>query len=359
MTCDICPKSWCVLLLFLVIPATSKGKTRIRLDIETAGRWSHFDPNDGIDNAFSLPRSELGVSAHDPAGLSARCVVFGIRSAPETGYIGIDGERMVYALDVAEGRIHWSNLGLSLGSGLLEHPWIALGNRAWSRRFIRPTIMSEGLSPLLDRSDLAFELRWNSQRIGVEAWGQIASGEGSRFRERNSGKNLLGVVRWRPLVQFSPEYADHLSVAIYGQEGSKGVQNSRSHAYGLRLDGHHRWFRTGAEWNQSIGYAGDPQPEPVAMSTWLIVYPLNQLAVIARLDRRDSDRNTENDLTHTVDLGVSWTLMRGAQKASIDTIYSRSHFQSQAREVAGADVQATARTIFLQLTVQFSLAKEH
>ena len=159
------------------------------LRIETAGGYAHTHPSASVEHTFVLTRGRVDLQLGLNAFVSTRWAVDAVRSAPETGYIGVDGESILPRIQVAEVAAHWPTARLNLTMGVVERPWSSLGNTDWGLRAVGATLGErEGW---IDPADLGSTLTWRLPQALGTVWTSVLSGEGFKRRERNENKTLV------------------------------------------------------------------------------------------------------------------------------------------------------------------------
>jgi len=237
-------------------------------DLDLAGRLDATLPDPGIQTGATLQRAraELGlVTWHNVSG---RVAIDARRSAPETGYLGLDGETWFARIQIAEARYTLPKAGLSVSAGLIDDPWVVSGNQAWGYRPLAP-IMAEG-QRWSDRSDLGGAVTWTGPDRLVRVTASLLTGEGLARRERNNGKDVHGLVEVRPLGQ-----RDLLVLALYGKDGSRGTAQARNHRLGGRVhstlplgDDPDDFAVAGASVMKTWGVDGDADRTPWGGHAW-------------------------------------------------------------------------------------------
>lgn len=234
------------------------------VDVDLAGRASVHGPDAAIPRRLSLARSRVeGGLVMGPA--VARVAVVGARSAPEGGYVGVEGEALLPVLQIAEARASWVATGLTAWGGLVDDPWVARENATWGFRQVGLTASeAEGL---MDRSDLGMGLGWAALDGAVQLGLVLSSGEGARQRERNDGMNTALTVTLRPLE------GQQLVVDLLARDGSRSASQARDHRLGLRV-----WHRSpvvgaGASVLGAAGVQGDAARRPWLAAAWANATP--------------------------------------------------------------------------------------
>ncbi|MEE2786881.1 MAG: hypothetical protein VX589_06045 [Myxococcota bacterium] len=327
------------------------------VQLELAGRFAYTETDEGIGQKFVLPRTRVSLMADDGQAISGRFVLAAVRSTPETGYLGVDGEALITRIDAAEGRVHWRKLGLSLAAGVLSNPWIDRRNDRWTWQAVQPTVAEA--QGFMARADLGFELRWHRKDELISAWIQGHAGEGHRFRERNGGQSVIGVIRLRPLGFSNRAWARYVEVSLMGLEGSVGAASARNHRFGGRLAAGDETITGGVEWIKALGQNGDPVPEPWALSVWAETNPWRALIGYARFDLVELSPHFEETHRHTFDVGIGvqmpYEAARPDRQGRLSLGYRLARADEQATPVAGAAGQESTHMVFAQLTLDFGL----
>ncbi|MEQ1506323.1 MAG: hypothetical protein ABMB14_29090, partial [Myxococcota bacterium] len=162
---------------------------------EAAGRAFAIAPAIGVSRGVALTRArlELGLRADR---VQVRVAATAVRSGGETGYIGIDGESLVPAIQIAEARLDLPDAGFSLAAGVIDDPWVMTIEPAWAHpETVLPLATDQGYLP---RSDTGALAGWTGPRGVAAAVVAITTGEGAARRERDDQVDLTAVVRVRP-----------------------------------------------------------------------------------------------------------------------------------------------------------------
>lgn len=256
---------------------------------DIAGRFDTTMPDPGIATQARLQRSrvELGVaSRHNILG---RVAIDGRQSAPDTGYLGLEGESWYVRVQIAEARYVLPRAGLSVAAGLVDDPWVIRGNQAWSYRPLAP-IVSERQG-LTERSDFGGALTWTGPSSVVAVTVSSLNGEGLQRRERNAGKSTHLLLEARPLA-FTDDLGEALVVTLYGRDGSKGTLSARDHRLGLRVHGTAGPLGYGGSVLKAYGVQGDADRVPLASELWAFA-DIDLFTAAARLEVTDQIPGTE------------------------------------------------------------------
>lgn len=332
-------------LLIQPAPGTeSTHPTCLQVDFDVAGRLETNLPDDGISTLATLPRSRTELALTDQT-YGARVAFEGIRSGGVSSPVGIDGESIVARLQIAEAWMRFANLGLRIGAGIVDDPFIITANDAWLIRAVAPTLTEE--NGWLERSDLGAIVSYTAPGEIASAVVSITSGEGARFVERNNGKNTTGMLIVRPFAV--SDQAERLTVSLYGRDGSRGLGSARDHRLGGRLTTDIGPAHIGAEAMWNYGLTGDPDQTPWGWSLWgRAGLPLN-LAAFARADQTTAISEEPTSRTTTLRGGVGWQpaplamFILGAEQRSLG---------EQAAVTAGADGASQSTTLYVLLNVR-------
>lgn len=235
-------------------------------DFDVAGRLDATFPDPGIQTQARLQRSrvELGVASRH--NVLARIAVDGRQSAPDTGYLGLEGESLYVRVQIAEARYVVPRLGLSVAGGLIDDPWVISANQAWGYRPLDASFTErEGWH---DRSDLGAALTWTAPHRTARITASLLAGEGLQRRERNNGKSAHLTAELRLLALSNPDLADVLVLTAYGREGSRGPMSTRDHRLAFRVHGVRDGVGYGAAVTRAWGVLGDGDRVPLGGELW-------------------------------------------------------------------------------------------
>jgi hypothetical protein len=318
---------------------------------EAAGRLDLTWPDPGIAAQARMERARLELGAVTGAGAGFRVAVDGRRSAPESGYIGLEGESFYGRILIAEGSWSLTQVGLTLAGGLVDDPWVLSGNRAFGFRPFAPSVAAyAGLAP---RSDLGGTLTWVSKNQTVDALVSLQSGEGLARRERNDGKDLHARVTVRPI----PDDAQALAIAIYGRQGSTGTASARNHRFGARVSSRWNGLVAGTELLAAWGVDGDTERTPKVWSTWT-GWDQGWGLGFVRLDLADLDADTQEDGQTDVWAVAGVRPPGDAPQAPAYLAFGVHHtaYGPQAAPVAGGAGSAGVTQVFVQVGANLRLA---
>ena len=318
------------------------------IDLDVAGRAFAQLPTVGVARGLALPRARAEVGLGAGGGVQARLAVIAARSGGEAGYVGIDGEAIVPAIQIAEARYDWRRTGIAVAAGLVDDVWVMTTQPAWARVDLLPPLPTE--AGFFDRSDVGGWASWTASGGIVTATAAATSGEGARRRERNGGTNLTGVIHLRPLIGVD-ERPIELTIAAFGREGSRGVGQAPDHRAGGAVLADHRWFAAGIEGVVGWGLRGDGTLRPAGLSAWGRTASAAPVVAAARLDRRSDDRRVVGaGQTTTLVAGGVPLPPRGADRPGYLVVgWQGRTFGPAARTLAGAEATEGADLFFLQL----------
>lgn len=350
----------CLALATALLPAApapnAPPRTCLAAGAEVGGRAEHRWPEGGLDDQLRLTRgrAELGL-AQGPA--SARMVWATVRSGGEDGYIGVYGEALVPAVQVAEARWTLRSVGLAVAAGLVDDPWVATHPMFWDLRALAPDLVEAAgwTAP----SDVGASVAWTAPRSWVTAVARASTGEGTWRRERNEGQNIDGLLIVRPLAGAGA--ADALVVAAWVREGSQGLAAVRDHRAGLRVGHRGPWAVAGAEGVQAWGIAGDALRGPFALSAWAHTGPEVPLAAVIRRDRTDESPGGPGGARNAWlgALGVPVGRQPGAAPpARLMIGWESAKTDSDAQTIAGADAFSREHKVFLHLDTRLRVAAD-
>lgn len=307
---------------------------------ELAGRFSQQLPDLGISRSFSLPRARLELAGgYSIAQLHLAATA--LRSGGEEGYIGIAGEAIVPALQVAEARVEYR--GFLGGVGLVDDPWTVLAERGWLRA-VAPSFAEE--SGWMNRSDLGLWLGYRRGPLVVRA--DLSAGEGAFLRERNEEKNLAGTVLLRPIPA--------LAFVLYGRQGFTGLQAAASHRVGGQAHvflGNQNDLQLGLEVLQAWGVAGDEELNPLGGSLWAVGSPWGPLRLFARGDLASEELGDEDATSGSLRVGAGAAFGPARVLAGWDYRWAGDSVAL----VAGAGESTDVNTFYVQLDVDLKWEK--
>ncbi len=312
--------------------------------LDLAGRAGLAFPDVGISRTLTLPRAHVegGLALGDVA--AARVAVAVVRSGGDDGYIGVDGEALVPEVQIAEARGAWAPLGLGIGAGLVEDPWVASGDAAWGLRPIAATFGEA--AGWMDGSDLGGWVGWSAADRRVTARVDLTTGEGARFRERNEGKDLAATVSVRPAGDGRAVFT------LYGRDGSRGLGLARDHRFGLRAGGTVGPLTGMVEGLAAWGVDGDALRQPLGGSASLVARPWGPLLAYVRLDLSTEAPGDATAGTRTLLAGAGVELpVTEAPPLRLTAGYTGTRVGSGVAAIAGAAALQDVDAVFLQLGV--------
>ena len=266
----------------IAIALTGPADDCVHLAFDVAGRYALTLPDNGVNRDLTLQRARLEFAATRDGG-HARVALMPVRTGGGSGAIGINGEALVYTLQVAEAG--YTRGPVTLAAGLVDDPWAISSNATWGGQTFAPGFgVMNGWTV---RSDLgavvAFHQEWLAASV---TW---TTGEGVDRPERNDGKTLSGLV-----TAHLPKVP--LSVTLYGSEGSVGLSSARNHRAGGRLHGETPHLRYGAETTLAWGVGGVGSRTPRAASGWIAAGQELPLVALVRVDAwREEPGATDSD----------------------------------------------------------------
>ncbi len=94
----------------------------VSVELRLAGRFSQYLPSNGLQNNFTLHRGGIMLGGRQGA-VSSRVFVGPIQTGTGVGYIGIDGESIIYRIQMAE--VRWDvSSSVSVTGGIVEDLWV-------------------------------------------------------------------------------------------------------------------------------------------------------------------------------------------------------------------------------------------
>ncbi len=327
-----------------------QAPTCLEARIEGAGRLGAQGP-DILPSPYlelSRARAALGVGQ---GVLGARMAFVGVRSAPDQGYVGIDGEAWVPTVQLAEARLRLDSVGFAGAMGLVDDLWVASGNTAWGLRAVAPTLGEQ--QGWFSRSDLGGLASWTSSGGYVTLSGTATSGEGSSRRDRNDGIDSTGLLTVRPLAFMDD--GPRVQAQLMLRDGSFGQSYIRDHRQGVRLRAAYGPGVVGGSWVSAQGVAGDGAREPSGMSIWASVEP-EELPLLGflRYDRLSEDAGNSDAVGSGSWVGAGLRLPAGRSSRPAGRLLAVYHSESRgsdAAPLAGAASLTELNQFFLQLDV--------
>lgn len=333
-------------------PSALEGKNQDicgELGLELAGRFQQQWPGYAINQQWQLNRSRLSLGLSHGQHLGARVAFMAARSAPDSSYLGIEGEAWIPRFQIAEARFALPAWGLRAGAGLVDDPWVLSSNDDFTWRNLTPTLTEQ--YGWMNRSDVGAHLDWTSPKGWVAVTGFIHNGEGARFRERNSGKSMGGMVEIRPLQFLEDEQTDALKITLYGREGSVGAARARSHRFGARVHGEIARIGYGFEFMKAWGVDEDPTLTPWGLSAWLRTEPWGPIAGLVRYNHVQwvpSNDDTDSGAL-MVAAGARLPFAPDARVGTLMLGFEHEWDSPNAAAVQGQETGRKGNTLFIQL----------
>ena len=327
----------------------------LRFDADLAGRGSLSFPREGIWARMALSRARFGVDA-SVGPVRARAAFTAVRSGPPAGYLGIDGEAIVPKAETLEVRADWTRAGLAVAGGVIDDLWTMSAEPRWGLRSVAPEVGEA--SGLTVRSDLGAWLSWTAPKGWASASLSVTSGEGADLRERNNGKDLAGLLVVHPLAGLGR--VELLELAVYGRDGSKGVERARDHRVGGRVDVVSDKAAGGVALLHGWGLDGDPLQVPTRVSAWVRTGDALPITAWTRVDLGWLGAGPSDTLATTWRIGGGPTLpwrgmARRVAPLSIFVGYEGASLAPGARPLAGSTSGALTHSLWLQLGVRVDL----
>ena len=335
------------LALMSVFNTAAPGKVDptecLGIGAELSGRLTHTQPDPGIPTQFSLYRARLDMGV-DIDGVGARIRTTAVRSATEGSYIGVDGESVLMRISVAEARWTEADWGLTLSAGMVQDAWVTTSNTLWGLRALEATL-SQRIG-VMDASDIGSTVVWTSPKRRVTLVGQMTSGEGFKYRERNDGINTSGLLTVRPIATNDAD----LELSGFVRDGSKGNLLARNHRYGARVAGRWGFVKGGMSYLKALGNAGRILAEPSVTSTWFTAnIPMGILAA-ARADFANWRPDNAQSQNYLVAVGPTLPLNReGKAPGALLLGVKQTRNTEAGGGVAGAATYQNTQLYFLQL----------
>ncbi|MCB9683018.1 MAG: hypothetical protein H6733_16245 [Alphaproteobacteria bacterium] len=329
-------------------PAPDLGDACLGGVLDVAGRGTLAFPDVGLSRRVELARGRMQLAV-DVGTIRARVAFVATRSAAPTGYLGIDGEAIVPKLQIAEARVDLPVAGLAASAGVVDDLWTISAQDRWGLRYVARTLGDD--RGWMFRSDLGGWVSWTGPRGVASLSASLTTGEGADLRERNEGKDVAGLLVVHPLAFTARPIL--LEVALYGREASRGVERSRDHRIGARVDVAERRVGAGVETLVGWGLDGDPSVLPAGVSAWARTGPALPLVGWARVDLGWGDRRDADTLTTSWRVGVGpmlpWRARAIPAAFHVLVGYEGAALGANARPVAGASAGAVTHEVFLQI----------
>lgn len=345
---------WLIWFAFFVLPTSvAFASPHLIVDLDLAGRAKHIDPATGPAVQYQVARTQLGLSILSDEVASAHIRFDAVRSAPENGYLGVEGESFVPRLIEAFAQLLWQHdeWQAKLGAGLVPNTWILSGNDSFGYRAI--SAMSVESLGAQHRSDAGF-LGTLSYGDGLTLHVSSLAGEGFRFRERNDEKNTVIHAQVAPLVFAGGGSANTLRLEALYLNGSQGLLSTKANRMAIRLSGGAEWLYGGVEWHSVDGLGDDPLYKPVVLSGWVRSILYKNWVLFGRYDHLDHAPNstgaTETKLI--IGAGIDRRTPTDHRRWQWLTGYTFENRDVNARPLAGETVLDESQTIWLILAVQ-------
>lgn len=326
-------------------PSWDEACFGLRLDL--AGRASLSVPMEGISRRLDLARARLETGIWGPGPVSARVALIAARSGGGTSYVGIDGEAIVFKLQIAEARIDVPKVGLALAAGMIDHPWLMQRQSTWGLRIVTAPLQQR-LSP---RSDLGGWVSWTSPADVASLTASLTTGEGGDIRERNNGMDVTVVATVRPLA--TTEHGNLLELTLAGSEGSTGIERIRNHRLGGAITARPPYLIGAVEGAAGWGDQGDPDLLPAFVSGWVRTDASVPMLGWARMGSVWADRSRPESQTLTWTLGAGpwlpWNRQAAARPIYVVAGYEGATLSEDARLTAGAESAGRQHLVYVQV----------
>ena len=342
-----------VMILTILWSIAVSANPRLVVDFDLAGRAAHEDPSLAPQNRFTLSRAQTGLSIFPNQVMSGHIRLQAIRSAPENGYVGLQGESFITRALEAYAQLQWQlgDVHTSVAAGLIPTPWVLNGNESFGFRAVSP-IASESIGALF-RSDTGLLAR-AGYLDAVQLHVGATSGEGLAYRERNDDKNLMVHLDISPLRFLDYGLVSTLRVEMMFQHGTQGMMSTTANRLGARLSGGAEWLYGGLEWMQIDGLADDPNYTPLQMSAWIRTYFYGPLVLLSKIESTDHlpEQSDATERNATIAMGVDqkpigtngrWQLLAGMTHTTRDI---------NARTLAGEGLLSNTRSFWLLIGIQ-------
>ena len=343
----------CLIFAVLIVSSTAFANPRLVIDFDIAGRAAYEDPSLAPQSRYTLSRAQTGLSLFTDKTMSGHLRLQAIRSAPENGYIGLEGESFVTRTLEAYARLQWQlgNTHTAVSAGLIPNTWVLSGNESFGYRSVAP-IAAEALGAVF-RSDTGLMLSTTYEkaaRVHVSS----TSGEGFTHRERNDDKNLNVHLDISPLQFAGYGLISTLRMELLYQHGTQGLMSTAANRLGARVSGGAEWLYGGVEWMQVDGLADDPGYTPQQFSAWVRTNLYGPFVALARGEQTNHNLDISHALESsvTVALGIDhqsvelhgrWQILAGLTQTKRD---------ANARPLAGERLLSETQSIWLMVGIQ-------
>lgn len=214
-------------------------------------------------SSFELSRAEVGAQSAEAARWAWELRLESLRSAGEASLIGVDGDSLVMRVKRAWGayRLEGESWSLVTRVGLIPDLWHLRVMSAFPLRSVGPSQGErEGLQ---EASDLGAS--WTLSAHKQALFMSVTNGEGRRYTEQNTGKDLLfGVQLSAPLFA----HRGYLSFAY--RDGSLGPASGRNHRLYSLLSWRGARVNLGGAGTYAWGYRSRPSREVLGLQAWAL-----------------------------------------------------------------------------------------
>ena len=202
-------------------------------------------PNQGLYQGIQMSQSRIAMRMTG-SQMMGRFAMNGVRSSGSGSYIGIDGESLVWQIQLAEMNYLWNanDHQIRFSAGINEDFWVKTNNEIWGLREISWGVAERQLSQ--SRADTGMSILYNYKMI--QAGVRMSSGEGLRRFERNTGFNTEGIFAL---------HSSHLRLELYARDGSAGPSFAPNHRLGGRISTKMSDVTLAVEGLKNYGILGD------------------------------------------------------------------------------------------------------
>ena len=218
-------------------------------------------PKQGLYQGIQMSQSRIAMRLTGDQ-MMGRFAMNGVRSSGSGSYIGIDGESLVWQIQLAEMNYLWqeNEHQIRFSGGINEDFWVKTNNEIWSLREISWGVAERQNSQ--SRADTGMSLLYNYKMI--QAGVRMSSGEGMRRFERNTGLNTEGMFALS---------TSHLRLELYARDGSTGPSFASNHRLGSRISTKISDVTVAVEGLKNYGIQGDASRTPFYGSAFLLYQP--------------------------------------------------------------------------------------